>query len=88
MIYHVSAGEFFNQIITDDTISRIDRKKLNVLYKAKPFDFSPSILAAIRAQPIEVLEMINKLESSDNLNTLPLLENKLVCAEGKKSFVF
>ena len=92
-ICHVSAGEFYDQIIGDDTISRTDLKKLRLLYKAKPFDFSPRILTAIRTQPIEVPEMIYRLHSSDSLNTLPLLENKLFCAEGgeeggKTSFVF
>jgi len=77
-----SAGEFYDQIIGDDTISRTDLKKLRLLYKAKPFDFSPRILTAIRTQPIEVPEMIYRLHSSESLNTLPLLENKLFCAEG------
>jgi hypothetical protein len=77
-----SAGEFYDQIIGDDTISRTDLKKLRLLYKAKPFDFSPRILTAIRTQPIEVPEMIYRLHSSDSLNTLLLLENKLFCAEG------
>jgi len=74
-----SVGEFYNQIIADDTISRTDLKKLNLLFKAKPFDFSPRILTAIRSQPIEVLEMILNLANFDSFSTLPLLENKLIC---------
>ena len=62
-------------IITETQISN----QMNLLFKAKPFDFSPRILTAIRSQPIEVLEMILNLANFDSFSTLPLLENKLIC---------
>ena len=56
--------------------------KLNLLYRAKPFDFSPSILPTITVQQMEVLDVITYLAKSDNLKSLPLFENQLLCTVG------
>ena len=82
-IYFVSAAEFYDSIITNDLVACDDLPKLNLLYKAKPFDFNRSILSAIKSQPIEVLELVFNLAKHGNLNTLPLLENKLICTKGE-----
>lgn len=76
-----SGLEFYERIIADNSISRTDLQKLNLLYKAKPFDFSPTILPTITSQPFEVFEMIFNLAEFNSLDTLPLMENKLLCTK-------
>jgi len=77
-----SAAEFYDSIIGNDQVGCDDLPKVHLLYKTKPFDFSPSILSAIKSQPIEVLELVFNLVKHGNLDTLPLLENKLICTKG------
>jgi len=77
-----SAAEFYDSIILNELVSHTNLKKLNLLYKAKPFDFNKSILSAIKSQPIEVPELVFNLAKHGNLNTLPLLEDKLICTKG------
>ena len=79
---YVSVGDFYNHVISNDSISQTDLIKLNLLYRAKPFDFSPSILPTITVQQMEVLEVITYLAKSDNLKSLPLFENQLLCTVG------
>jgi len=70
-----------------ELISPLDHQKLNLLYSAKPFCFSPSILPAIASHPLSVFKMISKLAESKKLDKLPLLENKLYCEEGTRILV-
>jgi len=77
-----SIAEFYNTISSSDLVDRLTQKKLNLLYKAKPFDFNLSILRAIKTLPIEVPEKISSLAEHNALSTLPLLENKLICTKG------
>jgi len=82
---HSTSGiKFYDAMISSTSVDRIaDVKKLNLLYKAKPFNyFSKSILKAIRSQPIEVPELILHLAKHDSLNIIPYLENKLICTKG------
>ena len=79
---YVSVGDFYNHVISNDSISQTDLMKLNLLYRAKPFDFSPSILPTITVQQMEVLDVITYLAKSDNLKSLPLFENQLLCTVG------
>ena len=83
LIHFLSAAEFYDSIILNELVSHTNLKKLHLLYKAKPFDFSPSILSAIKSQPIEVPQLVFNLAKHGNLNTLPLLENSLVCTKGE-----
>jgi len=78
-----SIAEFYNTISSSDLVDRLTQKKLNLLYKAKPFDFNLSILRAIKTLPIEVPEKISSLAEHNALSTLPLLENKLICTKSK-----
>jgi len=77
-----SAAEFYDSVILNELVSHTNLKKLHLLYKAKPFDFNWSILSAIKSQPIEVPELVFNLAKHGNLNTLPLLEDKLICTKG------
>ena len=81
----VAGIKFYDAMISSTLVDRIaDVKKLNLLYKAKPFNyFSKSILKAIRSQPIEVPELILHLAKHDSLNIIPYLENKLICTKGE-----
>merc|ERR1712061_579250 len=76
-----SATDFFGQVNFVEGCSAldIDRRKTSLLYNAKPFDYSVGILTAIKSQPIEVIEMISNLSSSNTLDILPRLENKMLC---------
>ena len=78
---YVSVGDFYNHVISND-ISQTDLMKLNLLYRAKPFDFSFGILPTITVQQMEVLDVITYLAKSDNLKSLPLFENRLLCTVG------
>ena len=62
--------------------------KLNLLYRAKPFDFRPSILPTITVQQMEVLDVITYLAKSDNLKSLPLFENQLLCTVGPSGEIY
>jgi len=78
-----SGVEFYDHIIAKHLISRSDLQKLNLLYKAKQFDYSPTVLTKITSYPMEVFEMIYNLANANSLDiNLPLLENKLICTEG------
>jgi len=77
-----SAAEFYDSVILNELVSHTNLKKLHLLYKAKPFDFNWSILSAIKSQPIEIPELVFNLAKHGNLNTLPLLEDKLICTKG------
>ena len=85
---YVSVGDFYDHVISNDSISQTDLMKLNLLYRAKPFDFRPSILPTITVQQMEVLDVITYLAKSDNLKSLPLFENQLLCTVGPSGEIY
>ena len=67
-------------------MSELDVKKLDLVYTVKPFDLSPEVIAAIKRNPMEAIELVHNHATKNSLHILPLLENTTVCtAEGTVS---